>query len=256
CPRLLHAPSGPDVGDPYWAPPAERPFAQAVGADPGRLRIAFIVEATTGVEIHADCVNAVKDAAGLCAELGHEVVEAAPEVAGDPLIQSFTVLWSSGCASTLEAIAHLKGRAVKPDQVEPLTWALYEMGKKFSAIDYLLALQTLQRIGRDVARLFIDHDVWLTPTLGQPPVPLGAFDSTPDNPLEGFTRSASFAPFTAICNMTGQPAMSLPLFWNDEGLPVGTHVIGRFGHEATLFRLAAQLEEARPWAGRRPPVWA
>ncbi len=253
---LLDATSGPDVGDPYWAPPKERPFAREVGADPGRLKIAFTVEAHAGVEAHADCVSAVKDAAALCADLGHEVVEASPQLDADLVTRSFTVLWSSGCASTLEAIAYLNGRAVQPDQVEPLSWALYEMGKKFSATDYLLALQTLQRIGRDAARFFIDHDVLLTPTLGQPPAPLGYFDSTPDNPMEGFTRSASFAPFTPICNMTGQPAMSLPLFWNDDGLPVGAHFVGRFGHEATLFRLAAQLEEARPWAGRRPPVWA
>ncbi len=253
---LLDATSGPDVGDPYWAPPAERPFAQEVGADPGRLRIAFTVEAATAVDVHADCVNAVRDAAALCAELGHEVVEAVPKVEGDLVLQAFTVLWSSGCASTLEAIAYLKGQAVKPDQVEPLSWALYEMGRKFSATDYLLALQTLQRTGRDVARFFVDHDVLLTPTLSEPPVPLGTFDSTRENPLEGFTRSAAFVPFTPICNMTGQPAMSLPLFWNDSGLPVVRHFIGGFGHVATLFRLAAQFEEARPWADRRPPVWA
>ena len=138
--------------------------------------------------------------------------------------------------------------------MEELTWAICEMGREFKAPEYVLALQFLQRVARDVARFFNDYDVWLTPTLGEPPVPLGTFDSTPDYPLEGFTRSAAFVPFTPICNMTGQPAMSVPLFWNNDGLPVGSHFIGRFGDEATLFRLAAQLEEARPWAGRRPPV--
>ncbi|MCK5654487.1 MAG: amidase, partial [Dehalococcoidia bacterium] len=100
------------------------------------------------------------------------------------------------------------------------------------------------------------YDVWLTPTLAEPPVPLGTFDSPPDNPMKGFDRAVVFCPFTPLCNFTGQPAMSVPLYWNAEGLPVGTHFIGRFGDEATLFRLAAQLEEARPWAGRRPPVSA
>jgi amidase len=142
------------------------------------------------------------------------------------------------------------------DQVEPLTWALKEMSDNFSASDYIHALQTLQTISRDVAHFFLYYDVLLTPTVAEPPVLLGTFDSAPDNPLQGFERSASFACFTPLCNMTGQPGMSLPLFWNEDNLPVGTHFTGRFGDEATLFRLAAQLEEARPWADRRPPVSA
>jgi amidase len=107
-----------------------------------------------------------------------------------------------------------------------------------------------------VARFFGDYDIWLTPTLAEPPVPLGTFDPTPDDPLQVLTRAAAFAPFTQICNVTGQPAMSVPLCWNDAGLPVGTHFVGRFGDEATLLRLAAQLEQAQPWADRRPPVSA
>jgi amidase len=102
----------------------------------------------------------------------------------------------------------------------------------------------------------LDYDVWLTPTLGEPPLPLGSFDATPDDPVAGMRRAVQFVPFTPICNMTGQPAMSVPLFWNDEGLPIGTHFVGRFGDEATLFRLAAQLESARPWSDRRPAVSA
>jgi amidase len=119
-----------------------------------------------------------------------------------------------------------------------------------------MALEDIQRLARDVARLFTKWDVWLTPTLAEPPVPLGTFDPRPDDPLYGFFRSGKFMPFTSICNATGQPAMSVPLFWNDDNLPIGTHFIGRFGDEATLFRLAAQLEAARPWADRRPPVSA
>jgi amidase len=111
-------------------------------------------------------------------------------------------------------------------------------------------------VSRDIARFLVNFDVWLTPTLGEPPVPLGTFDSPPENALMGWMRAAAFMPFTPICNITGQPGMSVPLFWNADGLPVGTHFIGRFGDEATLFRLAAQLEAARPWADRRPPVSA
>ena len=253
---LLDATSGPDLGDPYWAPPPERPFLQEVGAAPGRLRIAFTTTAATGVPVHADCVSAVRDAAALCADLGHEVVEVAPAVPGELVTQAFMTLWSAGCAWTIDRIALITGEAPTKDQFEALTWALYEMGRQQSASAYLHAVTNLQRVSRKIARFFLDYDVWLTPTLSEPPVPLGTFDSMPENPLQGMVRAGEFVPFTPICNASGQPAMSVPLFWNAEDLPVGTQFIGRFGDEATLFRLAGQLEEARPWAHRRPPVSA
>lgn len=253
---LLDATAGSDVGDPYWAPPPERPYLQEVGAAPGRLRIAFTTTAATDVPVHADCINAVRDAAALCADLGHEVVEAAPAIDGELVTRTFMTLWSAGSASTVEGAAFAVGRTPIQDQFEAATWAIYEMGQRRSAPTYLLALTRLQRIARDVASFFLEYDVWLTPTLAEPPVPLGTFDSPPDNPLQGQSRAASFIPFTPICNATGQPAMSMPLFWNADGLPIGTHFVARFGDEATLFRLAAQLEAARPWANRRPPVSA
>ena len=252
---LLDATSGPDLGDPYWAPPPERPFLQEVGADPGKLRIAFTTESSTGVPVHPDCVAAVKDAAALCADLGHEVIEASPPLNGQMLVQMFTTIWSVGCALTIEGTALLTGRTASEDQFEPLTWGLYQMGRKQNAASYLIAVTMLQMMARGIARFFVDHDIWLTPTMAEPPVPLGWF-TTPENPLEGFSRAAAFVPFTPICNVTGQPAMSVPLYWNDDGLPIGAHFVSRFGDEATLFRLAAQLEQARPWADRRPPVSA
>jgi amidase len=247
---LLDATSGPDSGDPYWAPPSARPFIMEVGADPGKLRIAFTTQTATSVSVHEDCVRAVQDAAALCTDLGHEVVEAAPELDGELIAHVFTVIWSSGCASTLNLLNP------KQDQVEPLTWALYEVGRHYTAADYLQALVTMQRVSRQIADFMVDYDALLTPTLAEPPVPLGSFDSPPDDPLKGLRRAEEFVPFTPICNITGQPAMSVPLFWNAEGLPIGTHFIGQFGDEATLFRLASQLEQARPWADRRPPVSA
>jgi amidase len=253
---LLDATSGPDLGDPYWAPPPARPFLQEVGADPGRLRIAFTAAAPTGVPVHADCVSAVREAAALCAELGHEVEEATPVIDGEMLRQAFMTMWAAGNAAILDGAALALRRVLAPEHFEPLTWALAEMGRRRNGADYLLALNWLQRVARDVARFFTSYDVWLTPTLGEPPVPLGTFDAAPDNPMQGMMRAATFVPFTPICNATGQPAMSVPLFWNAEGLPVGAHFVGRFGDEATLFRLAAQLETARPWANRRPPVSA
>ncbi len=251
---LLDATSGPDVGDPYFAPTPARPFLEEVGADPGRLRIAFSTEAATGVPVHADCVSAVQDAAALCADLGHEVVEAAPTVNVELFLRPFLVVWLSGVACSLDGAAFVTGQTLEPEKFEPLTWALYEIGRRHKASEYMLAVTALQMVAREVARFFEEYDVMITPTLAEPPVPLGSFDSTPDNPTQGFSRAAEFAPFTPICNVTGQPAMSVPLFWTEDGLPVGTHFIGRFGDEATLFRLAAQLEAARPWADRRPPV--
>lgn len=251
---LLDATAGPDVGDPYWAPPPARPFLQEVGADPGKLRIAFTVAAPANVKVHADCITAVKDAAALCADLGHEVVEAAPEINGEMVARAFMVLFSAGCAWTMDGLGFAMRQAPSQDKFEPLTWALYEMGRQQSASSYLLSLTFLQRVARDIARFFLKYDVLLTPTLSEPPVPLGTFDSPPENPLQGLRRAEAFVPFTPICNATGQPAMSVPLYWNAQGLPVGVHFVGRFGDEATLFRLAAQLESARPWSGHRPPV--
>jgi amidase len=155
----------------------------------------------------------------------------------------------------MEGNAILRGRRPAPDEFEALTWALAEQGRAVGAANYLLTVTFLQGIARQVAQFFVKYDVWLTPTLAEPPLPLGSFEAQPGNPLYGMERAAAFVPFTPICNVTGQPAMSVPLFWNAAGLPVGTHFVGRFGDEATLFRLAAQLEAARPWAGRRPKVW-
>ncbi len=253
---LLDATAGPDVGDPYWASPPTRPYLQEVGTDPGRLRIAFTTQASTGGLVHADCVAAVRDAASLCADLGHAVVEATPPINGELVAQAFITLWSAGCAWTIDSLALRTGRTPTPEQFEPLTWALYEMGRQHSASAYLLAVTMLQMVARGIGRFFLDYDVWLTPTLSEPPVPLGTFEAPPENPLIALNRAAAFVPFTPICNATGQPAMSVPLFWNSDGLPVGVHFAGRFGDETTLFRLAAQLEAARPWVGRRPPVWA
>lgn len=251
---LLDATAGPDIGDPYWAPPPARPFLQEVGADPGKLRIAFATSAPQGTRIKPDCVSAVNDAVSLLTDLGHEVVEASPKINGDMLVPMFMTIWAAGCTWTIDSMAHLINRTPAPEHFEPATWALYQMGSHRSGSDYLMALQWLQSVSRDVARFMLDYDIWLTPTLGDVPLPLGSFDATPDNAMSGMILAAQFVPFTPICNMTGQPAMSVPLFWNDQGLPVGTHFVGRFGDEASLFRLAAQLEEARPWADRHPPV--
>lgn len=251
---LLDATAGYDLGDPYIAPLPARPFAQEVGADPGKLRIAFTTAAITGVPVHPDCVAAVHDAAKLCVQLGHEVMEAAPQLNGEMILNAFMTIWSAGNAWMAESLSFAVGRKPTQEDVEPGTWALMEMGRRRSAAEYLLAVQMLQIFSRRVAQFMETYDVLLTPTLAEPPLPLGSFDSSPEDPMAGMRRAGLFAPFTPICNATGQPAMSVPLYWNADGLPIGAHFIGRFGDEATLFRLASQLEAARPWANRRPSV--
>ena len=251
---LLDATAGPDVGDPYWAPPPRRPYVEEMSASPGRLRIAFSTAALSGVTIHPDCIAAAEDAAAVCEDLGHDVEVAVPTVDAELMAQTSMTLFTSSVAWMIGYMARITSRPPAADLFEPLTWALYELGCHQSSTDWLLAVTDMQRISRDMALFFEKYDVWLTPTLGEPPVPLGTFDSPPDNPLLGIMRCGSFAAFTSVWNSTGQPAMSVPLFWNRAGLPIGTHFVGRFGDEATLFRLAAQLEKARPWAMRRPPL--
>jgi amidase len=254
---LLDATAGPDLGDPYWAPPQERPYLEEVGADPGKLRIALMIESPLSPEVHPDCVEAVKDAAKLCESLGHEVTEAAPPMDGPMLNQAFMTLYAAGGAAMFaEAMAMMTGNTPTQDQLEPLTWAMYQMGMQVSATQFQLAEVYLQQVSRHVAHFMTDYDVMLTPTLAKPPVQLGWLDSPEDDPMRGIMRAAEYASYTPMNNFTGQPAMSVPLAWNADGLPIGSHFIGRFGDEATLFRLAAQLEQARPWADKKPPVHA
>lgn len=252
---LLDATSGPDTGDPYWAPPRDRPFSEELKTPPGKLRIAFATTTLTGTPVHSDCVAALNDAVELCAELGYEVIEASPDVNGELMVQAFMTMWSAGCAWTIDEMSTKTSRTPSPDKFEELTWAFYELGCAQTASNYLLALQQMQAASRVMAEFLLQYDLWMTPTLAEPPVPLGTFDS-PSEPLAGLQRAVVFAPFAVFCNITGQPGMSVPLNWNKEGLPIGTHFAGRFGDEATLFRLAAQLEAARPWAVRRPTTLA
>jgi len=163
-------------------------------------------------------------------------------------------LWSVGVAEEIAAITLMMGRGQTPDQFEELTWTLAERGRSISGPSYLLAVSALQGIARQIARFFLDYDVWLTPTLAEPPLELGSFDARSGNALFGVERALTWVPFTPICNATGQPAMSVPLYWSADGLPIGTHFVGRFGEESTLFRLASQLENARSWNNRRPAL--
>jgi len=251
---LLDATKGYQMGDPYCAPSPEQTYLKEIMTPPGSLRIAVLTDAGDGTAISQDSHAAVNESAKLLTDLGHEVIEDAPTFNRELLTWAFTVIWASGCVSTIQGISHLTGKKPLPEDYEPVTWGLFEMGSGFKASDYLLAVQIIQRISRDIGRFFVDYDVLMTPVLAEAPVPLGTFDSPSDDPLRGWKRAGRFVPFTPLCNATGQPAMSVPLYWNTGGLPIGTHFVGRFGDEATLFRLASQLEEARPWRDRRPPI--
>jgi amidase len=250
---MLDATAGPDVGDPYFAPPPARPYREEMGAPPGRLRIGFSDVSPLGGQVHPECREAVREAAALCEELGHTVVEGAPPLSGERYLTLFMALWAGGCAWTVDGLEFVTGRSPAADGFEPLTWALYERGKKISAAEYLLALQGLQQMARPVAAFFLEHDLWLTPTLAEPPFELGTLDFPADRLEEAIHRAFAFTPFTSLFNVTGQPAMSMPLRWSPAGLPIGVQFAARYGDEATLFRLATQLEEARPWGERRPP---
>jgi amidase len=252
---VLDATAGQQPGDPYWAPPAARPFLDEVGADPGRLRIGVV--ATSGdTSVDPECVTAVRSTAELLSELGHEVVDADLGIDLDAFTEHFVTLWAAGNAWILLDWEERIGRRATEADLEPLTWALCSMGRATTADRYLKAVQELQRASRAMAATFEDHELVLTPTLAQPPVPLGTFDSPPEDPLRGLMAAAGYVPFTPPWNVTGQPAASVPMHWTGDGLPVGVQLIGRFGDEATVLRASAQLEAARPWADRRPPVTA
>jgi amidase len=252
---VLDCTHGGEVGDPYFAPPVERPFSDETKRPPGRLRIAFATKSFTGTPLHPECIEAVERTARLCEELGHIVEEGQPPVDFSLFTSSFLTVFVSGAATLIEGFAMLHGRVPTENDFEGLTWSLYQQGKQITAPQHQIAVALLQIIARQVARFHQTYDCWLTTTLGAPPIKIGAIDIHERDPLVAMAPLAEYVPFTPLQNATGQPAISLPLHWTADGLPVGSMFTGRFGDEATLFRLAAQLEQARPWIHRKPKAW-
>jgi amidase len=260
---LLDAVAGPMPGDPYTAPPPSRPFREEVGADPGRLRVGLLTRAPGGfAEVHPDCVAAAEDAARMLESLGHAVEDAHPEVLDDA--EGLSEYWASvgllfgvAVASTLERWSRRTGRPIGPGDVELRTWSVAEMGRSCAGTRLLETTWRLQAFSRRFAGWWARRfDLLLTPTLAEPPPRLGEFVATRDQPLAGLLRAGRLTPFTAYASVTGQPAISLPLFWNAAGLPIGVQLVAAYGREDLLLRVAAQLEAARPWAGRVPRVSA
>ncbi|RXH37927.1 6-aminohexanoate hydrolase [Bradyrhizobium nanningense] len=253
---LLDVTQGPELGSPYGLPPPERPYLDEVGRDPGRLRIAFVDRHLDGSAIDEEIATATRTTASLLERLGHFVEEKAPpRLSADRSDVSRAIVYPEIAASLKRRSAEL-GRPLNTDDFETGTLAEMEIGNGMTALEYIAATQAMRQIGRDLALFFVDFDVLLTPTLCLPPLRLGQLEMK-GRDLDAYYRIAGrYAPWTGMFNMSGQPSMSVPLAWSKDGLPLGMLFSGRFGDEATLFRLAAQLEQARPWRRKRPPVAA
>lgn len=251
---LLDATCGAVGGEPSMLARPPESFLSVTETAPPPLRIGFQF-GTVADGVHPECVRAVHDAAQLCAELGHQVVEASP-IFDENYLDTFYEVWADSNSYMALRWERTLGRTAADDEFEPLTWSLVNAGRSRSAADHMLSLDRMQAIGRRFAAFFEAADVWATATVTRPPLPIGSFAGSPDAEQGGFASftGGQFAPLVALANMSGNPAMSVPLHVTPSGLPVGVHFFGRFGDEATLFRLARQLEEARPWADRRPSL--
>jgi amidase len=241
--HLLDVLAGYEPGDPWWAPPPERPFAETTAEPPPRLRIAVTSTPPADVPVHVECVRAVTAAAELLTELGHDVREETPPWRETDLFHTFIAVWQVGPAL----------HPVDETLMTPLNRGLVQSARLSTAADYGRAVASLQMLARRIVAFWSDADIVLTPTLALPPVPIG-WQDTVEGPIEQLLRNTEFTPFTAVANLTGLPAMSLPLHWSDAGLPIGVHAIGPPAGDALLLRLAAEIEAARPWAERRPSV--
>jgi amidase len=246
---LLDATAGSEPGDPYSAPPPSGSFLDAARRAPGRLRVAFMRRPVGGELLDPTLVGAVERTAALLAELGHHVEEASPPYDAAALDAAF---WRVMAANTWTNIQlRAGGRVPGPDDLEPVTQLYAERGKAVTADDYIRCVQTFQRTGRQLGAFFETHDVLLSTTIAHTHLPLGTVRM--DASAEQFESAvAPMTPFTAVCNATGVPAMSVPIEWTADGLPIGMHFVARYGAEETLYSLAAQLEQARPWRDRRP----
>jgi|SRR5881394_537556 len=255
---LLEAVHGPAPGDPYVAPPPLRPYTEEVGADPGKLRIALWTETLIEQDADPEVVAAANAAAKTLEDCGHTIEQ--PDLSmlkSIDLVEPFLVRWAAGQAQALDQLGMVGGQPVGPEDVEPLTWALAEIGRQRSAGEYLEAVGQHQIMSRMFAGIHESgFDLLLSPTMGEPPPPLGTFDDSGPDPMVAFERAFLAGCFTAAFNATGQPAISLPLHWSEEGLPVGVQLIAPLGREDVLLRVASQLEQVVPWADRTAPTFA
>jgi amidase len=253
---MLDVLAGYEPGDANWAPAPQAPFSEVAARPPGRLRVGLYTGSPIGSEVAPICIQAAKDAAELLSSLGHDVVEIvdASALEGSDLLPMFTCLWAVYIAGAVVMTASLAGREPTEADIEPLTWALYQKGAATSALQLAALTVRAQAVSRRIVSMFCDLDVLLTPSLGQRPVAIGEIDACSDDPKAAFAASGRFTPYTAIWNVTGQPAMTVPLFQGDDGMPLTVQIVGRPVAEATLLALASQLESACPWMDRLPSL--
>ncbi|MEM7537516.1 MAG: amidase [Chloroflexota bacterium] len=271
---MLDATRGPESGAPYQVRPPDRPYLSEVDSPPGQLKIAWTTEALFGDETDPECVKATENAAQLAESLGHHVEEARPSFDKDALIRAYLLMVCAGVSSEVEELSRRAGRRFpSPADFETTTWMMKIVSDKISATEYQRYRVLIHRLGYQMATFFSKYDILLTPTVARMAAPIRTYALNNIEWLQAVAlRWLQFRPFietalkkiskgpmsatpnTMLFNLTGQPAMSIPLWWSPEGLPVGTQWVGRFGDESTLFRLAAQLEEAQPWFNQRPII--
>ena len=274
---ILDATQGSDVGAPFIIPPPRRLYLDEIRQSPGPLRIAFNTQSPIETAVHPECIRAAEHTLGLLKDLGHEVEEAQPDVDGQALARGLITLYCGEVAAVIDDLVPLLGRKAKPSDVESISWTLGLLGRTYSAGHIVKARREWERAARIMGHFHEAYDIYLTPTLAYPPVKIGELDPKPievallkivntlglgrlllaTGAIEKLAvENLSKTPFTQLANFTGQPAMSVPLYWTSDGLPCGLHFMGRHGDEATLLQLAAQLEQAQPWFEKRPAVFA
>ncbi|HXC54379.1 MAG TPA: amidase [Rhizomicrobium sp.] len=246
----LDAVCGIDYGDPYFAPPPEGSYLAGIRRKGKRLRIAVSTRMMNGTAHHPEVTAAVRKTAKLCESLGHHVEETDPPIDAGALVNAFSLIWAANVAYSLAMLQQQTGKPPSLDVIEGLTMGLYEIGKPLSAVQLTMARQTMMRAGRQMAKWHETYDVWLTATLGRPPMKLGTIDVDETDVQKGFAPNFGYVPFTSMQNSTGTPGINLPLNWGKDGLPLGVQFTARAGGEMILLRLAAELEKAAPWAHR------
>ena len=251
---LLDVLSGYEPGDATWAPRPAEPYTLAMRRDPGKLRIAMSLDNALGVEADREVVRGLHDAATTLRELGHEVDEASPALPGPDSLEIFIDVFGPQVALGVAFGEVLAGRPPEEDEIEPLTRAVLERARALSSTGYLTALAQLQALARHTVAFFADYDVLMTPVLASRPLRIGELHGCGEDPMDDLRRSGRFAPYTAMFNVTGQPAISVPVGFGEDGMPTAVQLVGHPLAEETLLQVAAQMEAARPWAAHRPAI--
>ena len=250
--QLLDVLAGYEVGDATWAPRPAEPYTLSARRDPGRLRIAMTADNALDADVDPECMRGMHETADLLAALGHEIEEASPALPGKDTLRLFTGAFGPAIALQITYGELLAGRPPEDDEIEPLSRALAEIANGMTSIEYLACMAQLQALARGIVAFFAEYDVLLTPALAERPLLIGECDGLGEDPMADFARSGQFTPFTALFNVTGQPAISIPAGFGDDGLPTNAHLVGKPLGEDTLLQVASQLEAARPIATQRP----